>query len=338
MTTGEHGPGGERDEHQMLCALEPLAAELRRLGVSARPGEMLARHTSFKIGGPADLFVEPLQQGDAVRVLAAATDHGVPIMVVGLGSNLLVSDRGFRGLALSLARACRQAEVVGEGLRVGAGVSLAKVAHLALRHELTGVEFAVSIPGTVGGAAVMNAGAHGRSMADVVERVRVWDPNRGVVVLEGREMAYNYRFSQAQREPWVVMEVWLRLRPASSQTVLNTMRQFMDHRRLTQPVGERNAGSMFKNPPGGYAAALIEAVGAKGWRVGAASVSTLHANFIANEGTATAGDVLRLMRQVRRAVRDRFHITLRPEVRWVGPPEGEDGTTWDNLWLRADDA
>ena len=313
----------------------PIGAILSTLGVSWRSGERLARHTSFKIGGPAAAFTEPADEAEALVVARAARDHGIPLVVVGLGSNLLVSDRGFDGLVLSLARACRGVRREGDRLAAGAGVSLAKVAHAAARHELSGVEFAVSIPGTVGGAAVMNAGAHGRSAQDVVSAVRVWDPGRGVVVLPRDDLQYAYRMSRVQRESWVVLDVWFDLTPTPPEVIHRTMRGYMEHRRTTQPVGEKNAGSMFKNPPGDFAARLIEAVGAKGWREGGASVSRLHANFIANDGTATARDVLTLMRRVSAAVQERFHTALTPEVRWVGPPEGEDGTTWDNLWLPA---
>lgn len=322
--------------HEAAGSLEPIAAAVSRLGVRSLPGERLARHTSFKIGGPAQCLVEPQDEGEVLAVLDAARDLGTPVLVVGLGSNLLVSDRGFSGMVLSLGRACRQVAVEPGGvLAAGAGVSLAKAAHTALRHQLSGLEFAVSIPGTVGGAVVMNAGAHGKSLADVVSRVRVWDPAAGVVSLGAEELQYAYRMSRAQQEPWVVLGAWLHLQPAAPAAIEGAMRRHMDHRRATQPVGEKNAGSMFKNPPGDFAARLIEAVGAKGWQVGGASVSIVHANFIANDGTATAGDVLTLMRRVRAAVQERFGIALAPEVRWVGPPEGEDGTTWDNLWLPA---
>ncbi len=313
----------------------PIGAILSTLGVSWRPGERLARHTSFKLGGPAAAFIEPADEAEALGIARAARDHGIPLLVVGLGSNLLVSDRGFDGIVLSLARACRDVRRDGARLTAGAGVSLAKVAHMAASHELSGVEFAVSIPGTVGGAAVMNAGAHGRSAQDVVSAVRLWDPGRGVVVVPRDDLQYAYRMSRAQREPWVVLEVWFDLAPTPPEVIRRTMRGYMEHRRTTQPVGEKNAGSMFKNPPGDFAARLIEAVGAKGWREGGASVSQLHANFIANDGTATARDVLTLMRRISAAVQERFHTALTPEVRWVGLPEGEDGTTWDNLWLPA---
>lgn len=313
----------------------PIAAALSTLGVNAQPAERLARHTSFKIGGPALAFVEPADEEEALVAARTAFVQGIPLMVVGLGSNVLVSDRGFEGIVLSLARACRDIRRDGAQLAAGAGVSLAKVAHTAAGQGLSGVEFAVSIPGTVGGAAVMNAGAHGKSAQDVVSAVRVWDPSRGVVVLPRDAMQYAYRVSRAQREAWVVLEVWFDLSPAPREEILRTMRDYMKHRRSTQPLGEKNAGSMFKNPPGDFAARLIEAAGAKGWREGGASVSTLHANFIANDGTATARDVLALMRRVSAAVQEQFHTALAPEVRWVGPPEGEDGTSWDNLWLPA---
>ncbi|MCL8206933.1 MAG: UDP-N-acetylmuramate dehydrogenase [Actinomycetia bacterium] len=317
-------------------ALAPLADRLRTLGVPHLAGEPLRRHTTFGIGGPAGLFVEP----DTTAALAAALDAlreaGVPWFVVGLGSNLLVSDRGYPGVVLSLLRAGRELAVRGDRLEAGAGVPLAKAAHAAQAAGLSGLEYAISIPGSVGGAVAMNAGAHGAATADVLEAVTLWSPEDGVVELAADALGFAYRYSRVHERPWVVLAARFRLVPADPGRVLALMRRHMAYRKATQPVGERNAGSMFKNPPEGRAGALIEAVGAKGWTEGGAHVSRLHANFIINTGDATARDVLTLMRRVRRAVMERFGAVLRPEVRWVGPPEGEAGTSWETLWLRED--
>jgi UDP-N-acetylmuramate dehydrogenase len=316
---------------------EPLAETLRRLGVArVTPGEPLARHTTFGIGGPA-LLVEPPDPETFVAALDVLHQEDVPMLPLGLGSNLLVADEGYAGAVMKAGRGLRAIRVEGSRIYAEAGVPLKKLANAARDAGLSGLEFAISIPGTVGGAVTMNAGAHGSSMDAVVERVTVWIPGTGRMDLPARDLAFAYRWSRVQAEPWVVLSAVLRLTPAPSADVAQRMRHFMAYRMRTQPVGERNAGSMFKNPPGGKAGALIEGVGAKGWREGDAHISEQHANFIINEGSATAHDVLTLMRRVRSAVRARYGTVLRPEVRWVGPPAGEERTTWDNLWLKEGD-
>jgi UDP-N-acetylmuramate dehydrogenase len=315
-----------------------LMGALNTLGVAGvRGDEPLARHTTFGIGGPAAVLVEPPTR-DQLLALLPLVGAGEPApLFLGLGSNLLVSDRGFDGVVVKALRALRGLRVDGEILTVEAGVSLKKASTAAAQAGLSGLEFAISIPGTVGGAVTMNAGAHGAETRDVVETVTVWTGS-GVEELPAAALALGYRDSLIQRTPgWMVLEARLRLTRTSPAEVEARMRALMRHRLATQPVGERNAGSMFKNPPGDKAGALIERVGAKGWREGAAEVSALHANFIVNRGGARAWDVVTLMRRVRQAVHEACGIVLFPEVRWVGPDEGEAGATWDNLWWRAVD-
>jgi UDP-N-acetylmuramate dehydrogenase len=317
--------------------VEPLVSDLRMLGAAVQERYPMARQTSFKIGGPARVFWDPAGWEEMVAGLERIGAGGAPLLVLGLGSNLLVSDGGFPGVVVSTKRALRQIRVEQETLTLGAGVPLAKAAHVAARHGLSGLEFAISIPGTVGGAATMNAGAHGSCFADIAQEVTVFDPVDGVLRLPATALDYRYRWSAVQARPWVVLEATVRLARSSQDRVEATMQRFMAHRKQTQPVGEKNAGSMFKNPEPERAGRLIEQAGAKGWRVGGAVVSSLHANFIINVEDATAADVLTLMRRVRAAVQARFHIWLRPEVRWVGPHDGEDDATWDNLWLKEGD-
>lgn len=314
--------------------VEPLITRLRTLGVTPVAAEPLRRHTSFKIGGPAALYVEPLTEDALLLALPPVFQTGLPILVMGLGSNLLVADAGFPGVVIEPQLALRTIVRDGNALLMGAGLPLAKAANEAARQGLGGLEFAISIPGTIGGAVAMNAGAHGSSMADVVTAVRIWSPEHGVEWVDADVMDYRYRFSRVQTEPWIVLAARLALTPTTESEVRAHMREHMDYRKATQPVGEKNAGSMFKNPEGHKSGALIEAVGSKGLQVGDARVSDLHANFFINLGGATAHDVLSLMRQVRQTVFQKFQVVLRPEVRWVGPPDGEEGTTWDNLWLR----
>ena len=321
-------------DDQSVPVLAPLRDQLRKLSLAVEENHPLARHTSFKIGGPAALFWEPPSFDAVMRGLPLVVESRAPLFLLGLGSNLLVSDRGFPGIVLSTGRGLRHADVQGAEIRLGAGVPLAKAANLAQQHGLAGLEFAISIPGTVGGAATMNAGAHGSSFSEVVRSVLMFVPGRGAVEMDRDALDYRYRLSRVQEEPWVVLEARLQLTPGHPDAVRARMQEFMAHRKRTQPVGEKNAGSMFKNPNQDRAGRLIEAVGAKGWRDGGAHISNLHANFIINDGHATAADVVALMRRVRQAVYDRFQILLRPEVRWVGPHDGEEGSTWDNLWLR----
>jgi UDP-N-acetylmuramate dehydrogenase len=321
----------------LAASTAPLEAELRTVGgLEVRRDHPLKRYTTFGIGGAARLFVEPRDQATLVAALEVLARHAWPWMVIGQGSNLLVSDEGYDGAVIRTVGALKTLRIEGRRLYAEAGVPLKKACNAAAQAGLSGLEFAISIPGSIGGAVTMNAGAHGSQTAAVVERVAVWQAGLGVVELGPELLQFGYRWSRVQVEPWVVLQVVLRLEPDDPARVLDRMNQFMAYRLRTQPVGERNAGSMFKNPEGATSGALIEAVGAKGWREGDAHVSTRHANFIINDGAASARDVLTLMRRVRRAVRERFGIVLKPEVRWVGPPAGEAGTTWDNLWLPED--
>ncbi|CAB1128467.1 UDP-N-acetylenolpyruvoylglucosamine reductase [Candidatus Hydrogenisulfobacillus filiaventi] len=314
----------------------PLVRDLRRLTDAVREAEPMARHTTFRIGGPADVYVEPEDRDRLVAVLDYLTARGVPYQVVGQGSNLLVADAGVRGVVVSPVKALRRLDFEGRRARAGAGVLLTQLAHAARRRALAGCEFAVAIPGTLGGGLFMNAGAHGSSLAAVVAAAEVWTPERGVVRLPAAELGLSYRHSRLWEAGWVVLEAWLELEPDSGEAITARMRHVVAVRRRTQPVGHPNAGSVFKNPPQDYAGRLIDAVGAKGWRVGGAEVSSLHANFINNRGGARAADVLCLMRRIRAAVHREYGVILRPEVRWVGPPAGGEGTTWENLWCRED--
>ncbi len=292
----------------------------------------MARHTSFRIGGPAAVLLVPDHLEQVVAVLQWLRDQTIPYFILGQGTNVLVSDQGVDAVVVSTARGLRQLEVAGDRVRAGSGVLLTRVARRAERLGLTGMEFAVSIPGTLGGALVMNAGAHGASMVDVVSSVLVWDPVGGVRRIKGTEAEFQYRQSRFMKQPWIALEADLILSPGDPAEIGDKMAQYMAHRKRTQPVGEPNAGSVFKNPYPDYAGRLIEAIGAKGWRAGDAQVSPVHANFIVNHGLARAHDVLTLMRRIRCEVYGRTGIVLRPEVRWIGPGEGGATATWENLW------
>ncbi|AUW95547.1 MAG: UDP-N-acetylmuramate dehydrogenase [Sulfobacillus thermotolerans] len=315
---------------------ERVAQELRRLDVGAvQQEEPLARHTSFRIGGPAAIYLQPPNQEALVRALDWVHREAVPYFVLGQGTNVLVSDQGLDAVVLSPSRALRYVDTKGDQLIAGAGVLLTKLAHRAHQAGLGGMEFAVSIPGTLGGALVMNAGAHGTEMKDVVRQLVVWEPGVGVRLVSSTEADFAYRSSAFMRQKWIALEAQIELTPKDPGEILSTMRHHMEYRKRTQPVGDPNAGSVFKNPPNDYAGRLIESLGAKGWRLGDAEVSQVHANFIVNRGHATAHDVLGLMRRLRHEVYARYAVQLRPEVRWIGPGEGGFEATWENLWCEA---
>lgn len=311
----------------------PIARDLRTLSWGAvRDEEPLSRHTSYRIGGPARVYMEPETEAHVVQALDWLSARGVPYFILGQGTNVLISDRGVDAVVLSTSRGLKEVQMNGTMMRAGSGVLLTKLSNLAARAGLGGLEFAISIPGTLGGALVMNAGAHGSSMVAVVTGVRVWEPGVGVHQISAADAQFEYRQSRFQRTPWIALSAEMTLVPRDSQEVRETMQHFMSARKSTQPVGEPNAGSVFKNPTPQFAGQLIESIGAKGWRAGGAEVSRLHANFITNLGQAKALDVLRLMRRIRCVVYQRYHVILKPEVRWIGPGEGGASTTWENLW------
>jgi UDP-N-acetylmuramate dehydrogenase len=301
--------GGLREAERILKAA---------LGPRAAVGFPLAPLTSFRLGGPAALYVEAQSPEDLVAVARAVRGSGVPFVVIGKGSNLLVSDEGFPGVVLRLGRSFRWAARDGDRLAAGAAMPLPALAGVALAHSLTGLEFGVAIPASLGGSVRMNAGAHGRSLDEVVERVEVFEleseRTRDVPV---EEAGFRYRGSELP-EWGVVVGATVHLRPGDPNDIRRLMDEAREWRRATQPLAEPNCGSVFKNPPGDHAARLIEAVGGKEMAVGGARVSEKHANFIVAGPGSTARDVHRLMLDLRDRVRDRFGMDLEPEVHVVG--------------------
>ncbi len=286
----------------------------------------LADYTTFRVGGPADVLALPTRLDRLATLVRSAHAHGVPVTVLGGGSNVLIRDGGLRGLVV--VNRCRQHRLF-EGEdgqpRVWAesGVSLAGLARELIRHGIGGLTWAVSIPGTVGGAVVGNAGAHGGSMADVVESVSLLHEDGAVEQVPASALAYGYRssalkaaYQQGVRFP-VVLGATLRLTYGDAAALRKEADAFLAHRRRTQPV-EASVGSIFRNPDGDYAGRLIEAAGLKGARVGDAEVSTVHANFIINRGRARAADVLALMQLVQARVREAFGVELEPEIMVIG--------------------
>lgn len=307
---------------------EPLSAALE--GMAAR-GEAIwdapmSAYTTLRLGGPADLLCEPSSDEQLRRLLTCAREHGAPVTVIGNGSNLLVRDGGIRGLVVRVGErmaGISAPEPLPDGrfaLTAQAGATLQKLCNAAADAGLAGLEFASGIPGTVGGGVFMNAGAYGGEMKDVVTRVRVCRPDGSEHELDNSAMRFGYRRSALMDAPppVVVTSVTVALAPGDPQAIRAAMRDFALRRREKQPVTSPSCGSTFKRPPGGFAGTLIEACGLKGYRVGGASVSALHAGFLLNDGGGTAADYLALMAHVQRVVRERTGVSLEPEVRVLG--------------------
>ena len=295
-----------------------LASDLGRIaGVAVRVGEPLARYTSFKVGGPADYFLEAQTSRGLTACLKAIERCGVPLLLLGNGSNLLVSDLGVRGAVLRLRGEFRRARWGPAGADVGAAYAVSRLVRETVRRGLAGLEFAEGIPGSVGGSLVMNAGAYGSEMERVVTRVDAMTPGGETLALGREDLQFSYREARLPARA-IVTRVGMALTPETPAAVDARMRAIMAQRRESQPSGHPNFGSVFRNPPGDHAGRLIEASGLKGLRVGAAEVSRRHANFILNLGGARAQDVRGLIERVCSEVEGRFSVTLQTEVRFAG--------------------
>jgi UDP-N-acetylmuramate dehydrogenase len=291
-------------------------------GDRVRTGFPLAPLTTFRIGGPAALYLEPDDDGDLRAASRAVSEAQIPWAVLGKGSNVLVADAGFPGLVLRLGRGFRWAARDGDLLSAGGSMPLPALAGVALRHGLGGVEFGVAIPASVGGAVRMNAGAHGAEIRDVVETVDVFRLERGErVSIANADAGFAYRSSALPGDA-VVVGATFRLAPRELEAIRERMEEARDWRRRTQPLAEPNCGSVFTNPPGAHAARLIDEAGGKSLSEGGAHVSSKHANFIIAEPGATATDVLRLIDRIRSLVRERAGVDLVPEVHVVGRRDG----------------
>jgi len=299
-------------------ALERLDAIAAQRGIEMRPDVPLAALTTLRVGGPADRLAAPDSVDDLVSLVEAALDAGVPYFLLGKGSDLVVSDRGIRGLVIR-PRADAVA-IDGTRLRAEAGASMTGLAKRCAREGLAGFDWAISIPGSFGGAIWANAGAHDGEMADVVAGVEVFDPtDRTRRQLTADECGFAYRESRFKHGGEVVLGGELALAGGDPTEISALVDAHQAHRRATQPLADQNAGSVFRNPPGDHAGRLVEAAGLKGHRIGTAQVSPLHANFIVTDrGGARAADVRTLGDHVRATVADRFGVELQYEIAFVG--------------------
>src|SRR5690554_56408 len=280
--------------------------------------ESMKKHTSFRIGGPADIMVVPHDTEQVKTAIEIFKAHNIPYFIMGRGSNLLVRDKGIRGGVIKLADGFSKAKVTDRQIQAQAGILLSSLSNLALRAELTGLEFASGIPGTLGGAVAMNAGAYGGEIKDVIEKVIVLDENQKVLSFTNSEMNFGYRKSIVQNTKMIVLEVYMTLEKGNYQESKEKIKELTKRRREKQPLNYPSAGSTFKRPVGYYAGKLIQDSGLKGMRVGNAQISELHSGFIINMGDATAEDVIKLIEKVKTRVYDRIGVNLEPELKIIG--------------------
>lgn len=307
----------ESELREVIDRIEALAP-----GCAVMREEPMSRHTSFRIGGPAAAFVTVNDEAALSAVLRIVTDAGAEHMLIGNGSNLLISDKGYDGIMIKLGgafEAIAQEEEDETLVRVGAARLLSGTSAFLTERGLSGFEFASGIPGSIGGAVFMNAGAYGGEIRDVVTEVRVMNADGSDIrTLSGEEMDFSYRHSRAEDENMMILSAVMSLSKDDPEAIAARVSELQAKRNAKQPVSYPSAGSTFKRPVGGYAAALIEESGLKGYRAGAAEVSEKHSGFVINTGGASCEDVLAVMRHVRETVYADSGILLEPEVRLIG--------------------
>lgn len=279
----------------------------------------MSQYTSFKAGGKADLLVEPANEGQLIHALNVLRQEKANYMVLGNGSNVLVKDGGYRGVIVRIGTSLSKIDIEDETLTCGAGALLSVVARVALNEELTGFEFASGIPGSIGGAVFMNAGAYGGEMKHIVESARIFEVKTGVIKeVTVDELDLSYRHSAIQATGDVVLSVQIRLQKGEREAISAQMKELREKRNTKQPVQYPSAGSFFKRPEGYFAGKLVQDAGLKGVSVGGAQVSELHSGFVINTGNATATDICQLMVLVQNTVYDKFGVKMEPEVRIIG--------------------
>lgn len=280
--------------------------------------EPMKNHTTFRVGGPAEFFVMPRTAEEVKKVIDLCRRESFPYYIIGNGSNLLVSDQGYRGVVLQIYKEMSCIEIEENVIVAQAGALLSAIANKALENGLTGFEFAAGIPGTLGGACVMNAGAYGGEMKDVLEEVTVLTEEGEVLTIPKENLELGYRTSIIARKGYTVLEARIQLREGEKEAIKSLMEELKDKRVSKQPLEYPSAGSTFKRPEGYFAGKLIQDAGLRGFSVGGAQVSEKHCGFVINRENATAADVAELMRQVSARVEEEFGVKLEPEVKRLG--------------------
>ena len=280
--------------------------------------ELMSGHTTFRTGGPAEFFVTPDSAEMTARLIGLCKEEKIPYYMIGNGSNLLVGDRGIRGVVIQTQKEMQQIRTEGNVIRAQAGALLSKIAAEALANGLTGFEFAAGIPGTLGGACVMNAGAYGGEMKQVLREVTLLDASGMPCRMKTDELELGYRTSRIAKEGYIVLEAAIELEKGNPTSIRQTMDELKNRRVEKQPLEYPSAGSTFKRPEGYFAGKLIEDAGLRGFSVGGAQVSEKHCGFVINKEKATSADILELIEKVAEIVWDRFRVKLEPEVKMIG--------------------
>lgn len=300
--------------------MRELADKLRELSIGAvKENEPLANHTTMKIGGPADILIEPSSIDNLQKAMELIKTHTSKWTVIGRGSNLLVSDKGIEGVVIKLGAGMDDLEIDGTRVMVGGGMSLVNFAMTISRKGLSGLEFAGGIPGSIGGAVYMNAGAHGSDISQILEKAYVLFKDGSLEWLSREEMKFSYRTSVLQKErPGIVVAAVFQLKEGNKDEIVASLQKNKDYRKETQPYNFPSCGSVFRNPLPNYAGNLIEKSGLKGHRLGGAQVSERHGNFIVNTGNATAEDVLGIIQHIKDTVFDQHGVKMETEVEIIG--------------------
>ncbi len=279
--------------------------------------EPMSRHTSFKTGGNASVFIEPGNEIELSAAIGICKEKGIRFYIIGNGSNLLFPDEGFDGAIIKIGKMFSDIKANGEVITAGAGALLSKVASVTLAEELTGFEFAAGIPGCIGGAICMNAGAYGGEMKDIVSSVKLMDYEGNVEVKTCEEMDFSYRHSIISSSDYVVLSVEFKLKKGNKEEIKAIMQDLQCRRKEKQPLEYPSAGSTFKRPEGYFAGKLIQDAGLRGYKVGGAMVSEKHCGFVINADNATSDDIINLIKDVQRIVYDKFGVKLEPEVKII---------------------
>lgn len=306
-------PDGKKMNQEFISELNRMIGK-----ENIRLEEPMAKHTTFQIGGPAQVFVTPKTVEEIQKIVRLCNDKEVPFFVLGNGSNLLVSDQGMDGVVIQLYRNFSNCEIEGTLVKAQAGAMLAAIGNAAREASLTGFEFASGIPGTLGGAVMMNAGAYGGEMKDIIKTVQLMDRNGDIFEKACDEMDLGYRHSIVEDEGYIVLGAVLELLEGDKKAIYARMSELSKARREKQPLELPSAGSTFKRPEGYFAGKLIMDANLRGYRVGGAQISEKHCGFVVNRGGATAADVMDLIKDVQDKVYEAFHVKLEPEVKLVG--------------------
>ena len=304
----------------MENTIDALLRELNEGKVgTVKKDEELARHTTMKIGGPADLFIEPTSIEGLKKTMQLVQKYRINWRAIGRGSNLLVSDQGIDGVVIKLGNNLKEMKLVGTQLTVGAGYSIVALSVLISKKGLSGLEFASGIPGSVGGAVYMNAGAHGSDISKILTEAHILFEDGSLQWLTNEEMEFSYRTSVLQRKrPGIVVEARFQLTEGDKEQIVAVMQKNKDYRKVTQPYDSPCAGSIFRNPLPHFAGKLIEEAGLKGFQIGGAQISEMHGNFIVNTGSAKAFDVLQLIQYVKKTIMEKYNIQMETEVEIIG--------------------